>query len=509
HRFFLIFSFVPRPVAAVIVTFESLKKYESTEPVTTSSYYMKQTPKLDCACGVIACIHSVLNNLDKINLVENSILGKYYQSTKSQSPEERALTLENMHEFQQVHKHHANEGQSAQASTNDDVKHHFISFVVNNEGQLIELDGMKKGALIIKESCNDLLLDTTAILQTRLAQGYYSESLAMEVDSAVKALVDTIESLDIISIDGENGTKVIRVKCSTTGHEMPPRVDVINAHINSKRFKKATKWYNHDFSQYEPYIVAHRRKPKCLYCNVTGIVLNRIPSEVEKHMKGKKFLRLKEQVKFFDEDEIDKDGEDFDANKFEFLNRQLVDSEPEDEESDGDDDTSKKRKSDDIDDVFYQGSDAEQSEKDDEKDQESEQEAKKKPAKRQAKKTQEKAAKQPQDKPAKKGFQKITKKPASNKQPCFRSALLLGIATGAGIGVHRFRVSKQIKTACDYALYSFVGVSGVSWIVCRSAQAEKQKQQQRILDMINMPEEKRPAQYFRSEVVPNQDESKK
>ncbi|EQC41839.1 hypothetical protein SDRG_00698 [Saprolegnia diclina VS20] len=87
-------------------------------------------------------------------------------------------------------------------------------------------------------------------------------------------------------------------------------------------------------------------------------------------------------------------------------------------------------------------------------------------------------------------------------EPCFRSALLWGIATGAGIGFHRFRITKQVKTACDYALYSFVGVAGASWVVCRAAQAEKLKQQQRILDTMNLPEEKRPTQYFRSEVVP-------
>ncbi|KAF0756093.1 hypothetical protein AaE_004764 [Aphanomyces astaci] len=88
-------------------------------------------------------------------------------------------------------------------------------------------------------------------------------------------------------------------------------------------------------------------------------------------------------------------------------------------------------------------------------------------------------------------------------EPCFRSALLWGISTGVGIGLHRFRVTRKVQTACDFALYSFVGVAGVSWIVCRSAKAATQKQQQRILDAMNVAEEKRPsAQYFRSEVVP-------
>ncbi|ETV92724.1 hypothetical protein H310_13151 [Aphanomyces invadans] len=88
------------------------------------------------------------------------------------------------------------------------------------------------------------------------------------------------------------------------------------------------------------------------------------------------------------------------------------------------------------------------------------------------------------------------------KEPCFRSALLWGIATGVGIGLHRFRVTRKVQTACDFALYSFVGVAGVSWVVCRSAKAATQQQQQQILQAMNIAEEKRPsAQYFRSEVV--------
>ncbi|EQC41837.1 hypothetical protein SDRG_00696 [Saprolegnia diclina VS20] len=172
-------GFVPRPVAAVIVTFESLKKLETDAPEAVTDYYMKQTPKLDYACGVIACIHAVLNNLDKLQLVEHSILAKFYDATKAQTPADRALTLETMREFQEVHKAHANEGQTDQAANGDDVKHHFIAFVRNSRGQLVELDGMKKSALVVDDACSDLLLGAANVLQARVAEGYYSESLAV------------------------------------------------------------------------------------------------------------------------------------------------------------------------------------------------------------------------------------------------------------------------------------------------------------------------------------------
>jgi ubiquitin carboxyl-terminal hydrolase L3 len=62
-------SFVPKPVLAVIATFETVNDPESRQlgsADTEISYYMKQTGKLDNACGVIACLHSILNNLGAI-----------------------------------------------------------------------------------------------------------------------------------------------------------------------------------------------------------------------------------------------------------------------------------------------------------------------------------------------------------------------------------------------------------------------------------------------------------
>jgi hypothetical protein len=51
--------------------------------------------------------------------------------------------------MQEEHKAFAAEGQSNAAESQADVKHHFTAFVVNQQGQLIELDGMKKGPHVI------------------------------------------------------------------------------------------------------------------------------------------------------------------------------------------------------------------------------------------------------------------------------------------------------------------------------------------------------------------------
>ncbi|KAF0689792.1 Aste57867_18780 [Aphanomyces stellatus] len=172
-------AIVPRPVLAVIVTFESLRQDPVEAKAGAAHFFMKQSPKLDYACGVIACIHSVLNNLGRVHLVENSILEKYHNATKAQSPADRATTLENMKDFQEVHNSYASLGQSAAPSSEEDVKHHFIAFVQNADGQLIELDGLKKTPVVVNTASEDILKDTAAVLHARIEAGIYSESLAV------------------------------------------------------------------------------------------------------------------------------------------------------------------------------------------------------------------------------------------------------------------------------------------------------------------------------------------
>jgi hypothetical protein len=82
-----------------------------------------------------------------------------------------------------------------------------------------------------------------------------------------------------------------RILCAVTKHEMPPDAACIEAHLNGKKFKKALEWYSHDYRQYEPHIIQHKKDSKKLYCLLTKQALNKIPEEVKKHVNGKRFLR--------------------------------------------------------------------------------------------------------------------------------------------------------------------------------------------------------------------------
>lgn len=175
-------GFVPQPVIAVIVNYEPLKLKEDKARGsldTEIQYYMKQTGTLDNACGVIACLHSIYNNLGLIALDKDKTLHKYLTAVEQKTPAERATILEGFTEFQEQHKAFASQGQSNLAESQDDVKHHYVAFVINGKGQLVELDGTKNGPFVVEESCSDVLRGTIAEIQKRLADGIISESLSM------------------------------------------------------------------------------------------------------------------------------------------------------------------------------------------------------------------------------------------------------------------------------------------------------------------------------------------
>ena len=178
-------GFVPQPVLAVIVNYERLKKAEDQERGMSDNtqvvvdYYMKQLGTLDNACGVIAALHAIYNNLHLITLEPDKTLAKYLNAVRDKTPVERATILEGFQEFQEQHKAFAAQGQSNLAETQDAIKCHYVAFVINGQGQLVELDGTKKGPHVVGENCQDVLRGSIAVIQKRLEDGEISQSLSV------------------------------------------------------------------------------------------------------------------------------------------------------------------------------------------------------------------------------------------------------------------------------------------------------------------------------------------
>ncbi len=175
------------------------------------------------------------------------------------------------------------------------------------------------------------------------------------MDPDVLKLIETTNHLNFI-----NESEKTKVKCFITGHEMIPKVDIIETYLSSKKLKKNLEWYQYDFSKYEPHIVSHKTKEKNLYCRLTQTVLNKIPSQIEKHCNGKKFIRLRKEYDAYlarkkqisqkdiddddesienDTEEYDRDDDngaidEFDINQFDYIQQDNNEIGDEDDEDD-------------------------------------------------------------------------------------------------------------------------------------------------------------------------------
>ena len=162
---------LPQPCLALMLLFPVTDKYhefsrqheETMAGVTISEklYYMKQT--ISNACGTVALMHSVINNVigGKIRLKEGP-LNTFIQETVCLSPEERAVKLEGDDAICSSHDSAAREGQTAAPDRDERVDFHFVSFVTV-DGNLYELDGRKSGPILKgKTSAENFLSDAAA-----------------------------------------------------------------------------------------------------------------------------------------------------------------------------------------------------------------------------------------------------------------------------------------------------------------------------------------------------------
>ena len=154
-------AFLPRPVHAFILLFpydnefiraakkeQDVRLSEGNQP-NVNCFWMNQ--QIGNACGTIAVVHSILNNLDKFELEPNSLLAKYHSAAKDLNPLERGYLLGGWGDIQKVHSDAANIGQTAAPDAEDKVNYHFVAFAcVDN--QVVEFDGGKRSHVVHKAS---------------------------------------------------------------------------------------------------------------------------------------------------------------------------------------------------------------------------------------------------------------------------------------------------------------------------------------------------------------------
>uniref|UniRef100_A0A4D5RA75 Ubiquitin carboxyl-terminal hydrolase n=1 Tax=Scolopendra viridis TaxID=118503 RepID=A0A4D5RA75_SCOVI len=186
---------VPRPVAAVLLLFPTSEEYKAHclkqeeelkskgESVNQNVYFMKQT--ISNACGSIALIHAIANNLERIQLESDKGLKKFIDATKNMSPESRAARLEKDEVMSSAHEEHAQEGQTSAPNPMQPVNLHFVTFV-NVENTLYELDGRKPFPIVHGPTSDDSLLEDASKVCKQ-----FMERDPKEVNFSVVALTAT------------------------------------------------------------------------------------------------------------------------------------------------------------------------------------------------------------------------------------------------------------------------------------------------------------------------------
>jgi ubiquitin carboxyl-terminal hydrolase L3 len=105
---------------------------------------IKQIDELDSCCCLIALLHAIGNNLDKVILKPNSPLAEFFEKTKTMTADERALVLLNDTKIHQAHEEIAEQGQTEMVDSGR-VGYHYIAIIVSNNNKLYELNGSTKG----------------------------------------------------------------------------------------------------------------------------------------------------------------------------------------------------------------------------------------------------------------------------------------------------------------------------------------------------------------------------
>ncbi|VDM26005.1 unnamed protein product [Hydatigera taeniaeformis] len=152
-------ALVPGPILSLLLLYpltENAKKHPiGTLSVNEKCFFMKQT--IPNACGTVAILHALANNVDALDLRSLPWLRKFLEKAHNSTPKERAEILENEEELSEVHENCAHQGQTDAPDPDSQINLHFVAFV-NSDGHLIELDGRREGPILHGNTSPDTFL---------------------------------------------------------------------------------------------------------------------------------------------------------------------------------------------------------------------------------------------------------------------------------------------------------------------------------------------------------------
>ena len=161
-------AMVPQPVQAVLFLFPitpDVERRREVEDAVTEApphselLWFKQT--IGNACGTIGLLHAVANSAAADAVRADMPLAHLLAQARTLSPEARTQLLADSEALRAAHAATAQEGQTAAPDAHADVDLHFVALVRGPHGELVELDGRRRGP-VERGSCGESLLQSAA-----------------------------------------------------------------------------------------------------------------------------------------------------------------------------------------------------------------------------------------------------------------------------------------------------------------------------------------------------------
>lgn len=155
---------VPQPVQSLQLIFGTGDQYVAPPPAngansndesdTSQLFYLEQVDALPNACGTIALVHGLANNMHALGVADDSLLGRFVAANRGRSKREIGDAMANDAELRDVHNSFVEQGQSRVIENDERVGAHFIALIPIN-GRVVEFDGAYRQAPVVRDTIAD------------------------------------------------------------------------------------------------------------------------------------------------------------------------------------------------------------------------------------------------------------------------------------------------------------------------------------------------------------------
>ncbi|KAL4400073.1 ubiquitinyl hydrolase 1 [Malassezia pachydermatis] len=184
-------AMVPQPAEAVLLLYpitsrsEAQREQEDMNPPMPVAHMLWFPQTIGNACGTIGLLHAIANSRAWDAVGADTPLAKLLTRARHVAPEERSRLLEASQELSTAHAAVAEQGQTEAPDAQDDVNLHFVALVRSPTGQLVELDGRRRGPLI---RANDVPADGLLPAAAHFIRAHYMAQDPEQVQFSIVAL---------------------------------------------------------------------------------------------------------------------------------------------------------------------------------------------------------------------------------------------------------------------------------------------------------------------------------